>query len=79
MGTFFKGKSFQSCRDLRCKLLESQILYSILQNFQDGDSLSQSQVALGEDGTLQVISGMDQSETSNQVVLNTGKIPSNFR
>ncbi|XP_076056495.1 uncharacterized protein LOC143034394 [Oratosquilla oratoria] len=39
---------------------------------EDSDSLSQGQVTLGEDGTLQVISGVDQSEAGNQVMLNTG-------
>ncbi|CAL4127788.1 unnamed protein product [Meganyctiphanes norvegica] len=38
----------------------------------DEDSMHEGQVALGEDGTLQVISGVDQSDASNQVVLNTG-------
>ncbi|KAK8749224.1 hypothetical protein OTU49_015738 [Cherax quadricarinatus] len=38
----------------------------------DGDSLSQGQVALGEDGTLQVIPSMEQGDGNNQVVLNTG-------
>lgn len=36
------------------------------------DEESMHEVALGEDGTLQVISGVDQSDASNQVVLNTG-------
>lgn len=39
---------------------------------QDGDSLPQGQVALGEDGTLQVIPSMQQGEGNSPVVLNTG-------
>ncbi|XP_066965286.1 transcriptional repressor CTCF-like isoform X1 [Macrobrachium rosenbergii] len=38
----------------------------------DGDSLPQGQMTMGEDGTLQVISGMDHGEGNNQVVLNQG-------
>lgn len=40
---------------------------------QDGDSLPQGQVALGEDGTLQVIPSMQQGEANSPVVLNTGQ------
>ena len=43
-----------------------------LVQFQDGDSLSQGQMTMGEDGTLQVISGMDHGDGNNQVVLNQG-------
>ncbi|XP_045104046.1 transcriptional repressor CTCF-like [Portunus trituberculatus] len=39
---------------------------------EEGDSLSQGQVALGEDGTLQVIPSMQQGEANSPVVLNTG-------
>ena len=40
---------------------------------QDSNSLPQGQVALGEDGTLQVIPSMQQGEANSPVVLNTGQ------